>query len=78
MKKHGNLIRFQKITKIFIFGILKIGFLSGKSNVFKNTRVENILLLRPTLGFLVGFCEKMFPNSKIEYLDISKISENHL
>jgi len=46
-----------------------------KSNVFKNTRVKNILLLRPTLGFLVGFCEEMFPNSKIEYLDISKISE---
>ena len=32
-------------------------------------------MLRPTLGFLIGFCEEMFPNAKIDYLDISKISQ---
>ena len=46
-----------------------------KSNFFQTKKINNILLLRPTLGFLIGFCEEMFPNAKIDYLDISKISQ---
>ena len=36
---------------------------------------KKILILRPTLGFLLSFFMKKFKNSIIEYLDISKISE---
>ena len=48
-------------------------------NVWEKTKIKNcsqkILILRPTLGFLLSFFMKKFKNSIIEYLDISKISE---
>jgi hypothetical protein len=49
-----------------------------KSNIFKKSKIDNILLLRPTMGFLVNFCKEMFPKANIEYLDISEISQKSI